>query len=419
MREHGAALCDTMRAIGGFLPPFPFRFYNDNKQHPMFKKLIQACLVSAALAAALPAHAGLGDFWSALIDTTPAGLVRQSAERDGSFGSFWDDTVKGSKSIMDNGVSLWVMPTYTNHPRWDWPQRREENGYPFGMGLGRQVIDDHGNERLLFLVNFVDSNYRIEPTFGYSWVARWPVANTGLHVGAGYLAGFTIRGDYMWAPIPMPLPVLKVGTETIGFYGTWIPITNVYFFYTSIAIDDRKRRDGPLPKASPWSEVTDFVYGGYGHMRTDNGEPDTKYFMSSNSSYHAGWRHYSGRHWATDISYRHSEHGITVGAARPSVDIDMYALQLQYNIDAFDTLRLYGGGGFGYSRAKSEAGRDDSSIHPVLSMGATWAATRHLFIDASITTSFSRFKGVVDGAGSEYVLKPMPVDLAISAGLAF
>ena len=155
-----------------------------------------------------------------------------------------------AKAIMKEGNSLWVVPTYTNHPTWDWDKRHEENGYPFGMGLGRQVIDNRGNERSFFLVTFVDSNYRPEPVAGYQWVARWPVAGTGLHVGAGYLAAVSARGDYMWVPFPMPLPVAKIGTDDISFYGTYIPVTNVFFFYSTITIDDAKRRDLPLPATS-------------------------------------------------------------------------------------------------------------------------------------------------------------------------
>ena len=396
----------------------PFSFFTYFTQH-MLKNTIRACLAAASFAAALPAQASFGDFWAALIDTTPAGLARQSQKRDGSLSSFWEDTVQGSKTIMNEGRTMWVMPTYTNHPRWDWPQRSEENAYPFGMGLGREYIDDRGNERLFFVTSFIDSNYRMEPTFGYSWVARWPVANTGLHVGAGYLAGLTIRGDYMWAPIPMPLPVLKVGTDTVSFYGTWIPVTNVYFFYTSVTIDDRQRRDAPLPVSSAWSDTSDFIYGGIGWTRTDNGEENTPHGMTDEASRHAGWRHYSGRHWATDIAYRRSEHDIRVAPSTTTTRIESLTLQLQYNIDAFDSLRLYAGGGFGFSRATSASGRRDSSVHPVLSTGATYALGRHFFLDASVTTSFARFKGVVDQAPENYLLRPSPVDFALSAGLAF
>ena len=209
-----------------------------------------AAATAVAACAAGQAHAG---FLEALIDTTPAGYVSSSSERPGDFGSFWQDTVRGSKAIMKEGNSLWVVPTYTNHPSWDWDNRHEENGYPFGMGLGRQVIDSRGNERAFFLVNFVDSNYRPEPVAGYQWVARWPIAGTGMHVGAGYLAAISARGDYMWVPFPMPLPVAKVGTDDVSFYGVYIPVTNVFFFYSTITIDDAKRRDLPLPSASAWA----------------------------------------------------------------------------------------------------------------------------------------------------------------------
>ena len=266
-----------------------------------------AAATAAAACAAGQAHAG---FLEAVIDTTPAGYVSSSAERPGDFGSFWQDTVRGAKAIMKEGNSLWVVPTYTNHPTWDWDKRHEENGYPFGMGLGRQVIDNRGNERSFFLVTFVDSNYRPEPVAGYQWVARWPVAGTGLHVGAGYLAAVSARGDYMWVPFPMPLPVAKIGTDDISFYGTYIPVTNVFFFYSTITIDDAKRRDLPLPATSAWSADRNYLYGGWGWEYMDNGEEFSPSNVKNDSSWHVGMRHYSGRHWATDVSYRRSEHDI-------------------------------------------------------------------------------------------------------------
>ena len=193
----------------------------------------------------------LSDVFSAVVDTTPAGLARSSAERDGSWDGFWEDTKRGSEYIMEEGRTLLVLPTYTNHPRWEWDNKDQENGYPFGMGLARQVIDERGNERMFFLVNFVDSNYRIEPMVGYSWVARYPILNTGWHYGAGYLAGITVRGDYYYLPAPLPLPVAKIGNDWFSFYGTFIPFTNVFFFYSSFTFDDVQSRKMPLPATSP------------------------------------------------------------------------------------------------------------------------------------------------------------------------
>ena len=99
---------------------------------------LRIALASLAFAAALPAHAG---FWSSLIDTTPAGIARSSEDRPGDWASFWSDTRAGAEKIMSDGNSIWILPAYTNHPRWDWPQREEENGWPMGMGLARGIID--------------------------------------------------------------------------------------------------------------------------------------------------------------------------------------------------------------------------------------------------------------------------------------
>lgn len=381
---------------------------------------------SAALAAGLfvaftsSAQAGVGDFLNAVVDTTPAGLVRSSAERPGDFGSLWQDTVRGSEAIMKNGSSLWIVPTYTNHPTWDWPDRAEENGFPFGMGLGRQVIDSRGNERSFFLVGFVDSNYRIEPMVGYQWLARWPLGNTGLHVGAGYLAGLTMRGDYMWLPCPLPLPVAKIGTDTVSFYGTYIPFTNVFFFYSTVTIDDAKRRDLPLPATNPWSSAENLVYGGMGWQYMDNGEEYSPNTVKNDTSWHAGVRHYSGRHWATDLSYRRADHDIKSGADLKDkrYRFETWALQLQYNMDALDSLRLYAGAGLGYSKMKGPGGSDDS-VHPVTSLGATYAVTKKLFVNAEMFTSFSRFNGTVEGRDDGYLLRTMPTDFTVSVGWAF
>lgn len=253
-------------------------------QHATVRSALAALGCAALLGSA---SAGtLSDVFSAVVDTTPAGLARSSAERDGSWGGFWEDTKRGSEYIMEEGRTLLVLPTYTNHPRWDWDNKDQENGYPFGMGLARQVIDEHGNERMFFLVNFVDSNYRIEPMVGYSWVARYPIFNTGWHYGAGYLAGITVRGDYYYLPAPLPLPVAKIGNDWFSFYGTFIPFTNVFFFYSSFTFDDVQSRKMPLPATSPWAKNTDFVYGGYGFTRTDNGEEHSPSRVDSDTSWH-------------------------------------------------------------------------------------------------------------------------------------
>ena len=384
-------------------------------------KACAAALASAALFSSAAVQAR--SFWEAVVDTTPAGLTQDSSERSGSWHDFWEDTKTGSESIMKNGRNFLVLPLYTNHPTWDWDNRHEQNGYPMGMGLGRQLIDSRGNERSFFLVNFVDSNYRIEPIMGYQWLARWPVGSSGVHVGAGYLASVTFRGDYMWLPMPLPLPVAKIGTDTVSFYGTYIPFTNVFFFYSMFSFDDAEQRSKPLPASSAWAGTENYFYGGMGWEYMDNGTDEHDVHTAENdTSWHVGMRHYSGRHWATDISYRQSEHDIRSGSGPQytpkSYRFKTWAVQLQYNIDILDSLRGYAGAGVGYSQMKGPGGRDHS-VHPVLSLGATWAPLRHVFMNAEIFTSLARYRGTVEGASEGYVMTAMPTDFTLSVGYAF
>ena len=150
----------------------------------MAKRFIPTALtmgIVSALSLSTLSQAHAESILDYIIDTTPAGLVETT---NGSHQ--WSDLLDGSKKIMEEGKTMWIVPTYTNHPRWAWDNRRQQNAHPFGMGLGRTVIDGRGNERSLFFVTFVDSNYRIEPTMGYQWLARFPIGNTGFHCGAGY-----------------------------------------------------------------------------------------------------------------------------------------------------------------------------------------------------------------------------------------
>ncbi len=376
----------------------------------------------AALLAAGSAQAGLSDFWSAVIDTTPAGLARASSERPGDWQSFWADTVEGAKYIMEEGNSLFVAPTYTNHPRWDWPDRDEKNAWPFGMGLGRQVIDEKGNERMFYLVSFIDSNYRIEPMAGYSWVARWPLGSTGLHVGAGYLAGITMRGDFAWIPCPLPLPVAKIGTDTASFYGTYIPFANVFFFYTTITLDDSRRM--PLSAESPWVKTPNLLFGGWGWQRTDNGEKKSRNTIESGGVWNVGLRHYSGRSWHTEFKYKKSSHDMTIpangskGRHTQNLNIETYSLVSAYNMDVTRTFRLYAGAGFGISRAESSTG-SDWSVHPATTLGLTWAFSDCVHLTASMDTNFGRFKGVVEDRAKSYKIRPVPTDFMVNLGIAF
>ncbi len=382
----------------------------------MYSTLKRVALGALTLLSAPFAQAS---FIDSVIDTFPAGYVSPAEGQSRSAKAYWDDTVRGTKAIMKDGATTWIFPAYTAHPKFHWDNEREQNAYPFGMGLGRTVVDDRGNERTLYLTTFIDSNYRMEPIVGYQWLARFPLMENGLHWGAGYVAGISARGDYKWIPFPVLLPVAKIGTDRFAVYGTYIPKLDVGFVYTTITIDDHLTRNVALPTSSAWHKKENFVYASIGREYIDNGgEEYTPHFASNGNMYALGLRHYSGRHWATDLSVRHSKHLFRSPGEEETYDFDNVSLQVQYNIDAADRLRLYAGLGIGYSRMKGSETKDHS-VHPVSSIGATYAITNNLFVDAGMTVLVSRFHGGLKAAGPHYNVRSMPTDFALSVGYAF
>lgn len=148
----------------------------------------------ASLALSVWANQSCAGFWEDAAATLPGGLAPSSAD-------FWSSQVDGFKEIMNKGRDGVAFGIWTEHPAFDYDNRSEENALPFGAGVVRTMIDEKGNERMLFGIVFSDSHYYPEPTFGYSWVARWPVSEK-YHVGAGYMLGVTFREDYHWASHP-------------------------------------------------------------------------------------------------------------------------------------------------------------------------------------------------------------------------
>ena len=373
-------------------------------------------LAAAAASASACAEGLLAGALSAINETTPAGLIEPSG-REGGLSGWLKTTGSGFGQLVRRGDTRLVLPLYTEHPRWDYSNRSEENAYPWGGGLARAVIDSRGNERLAYAIMFSDSHYEPEPFIGYGWLARWNLGQTGLHVGAGYLAGLTFRADYMWLPIPAPLPLVKVGTENVGAYMTYIPGSNVFFFFSSIAIDSRASREAPLSEKSVWHGRDNLAYGGLSYVHNDLGDPEGM-TMTSDGGWNAGVRHYFDRHWAADLGVIRSKHDTAWhGVKRHDWRMTQVNLIGQYHADATRSLRVFAGAGLGYARLQG-GGVSKSSIHPAVQAGFTWAFSRELHLTGTMTTAFARFKNL-DEASSGSTARPAPGTLSLSLGKTF
>ena len=58
------------------------------------------------------------------------------------------------------------------------------------------------------------------------------------------------------------------------------------------------------------------------------------------------------------------------------------------------------------------------SVHPVTSIGATYAVTNNLFVNADMKVSFSRFKHVVEKDANPLFLST-PTNFSLTMGYAF
>lgn len=384
------------------------------------RKLALAAMLTAFT---LPAWADgfLSSALSAINETTPAGMVSQDSREDG-VGGWFRDQGRGFSNIVKQGNTAIVLPVYTEHPAWDYNNRHQENGLTWGGGIARTFVDSRGNERLAYAVAFSDSHYELEPFVGYGWVSRWNVGSTGLHVGAGYLAGLTFRADYRWLPIPAPLPLLNVGTRNFGAYMTYIPFSNVAFFFTTFNLDDHATHEMPLQPGSVWYGRNNLLYAGGSWVHNDLGDPDSdkgRATMTSNGGWNAGIRHYFDRHWAADLGVIRSKHDTAWdGVKQHDWKMTQVNLMGQYHADATKNLRLFAGAGIGYAKLM-RPGQSEDSIHPVIGAGFTWAFSREFHLTGSIVTAFPRFKDIDAVHCPGDTGRPAPTSFNLSLGKTF
>lgn len=371
---------------------------------------LTACAAGAAACALLAAAPASAGFLDEVAYSLPGGYSNGS---DGFFAS----QVDGFTRVMNDGTTGLVLPLYTNHPTWDYDNRHEENGYPWGGGIARSVIDERGNERLVYAIAFSDSHYSVEPFMGYGWLGRWEIGDSGFHAGAGYLLGLTFREDYKWLPIPAPLPLIGAGYENVDFYMTYIPVSNVFFFFSKIQTDDRATRTLPLSDASHFKARNE-IYGAWMWERADSAT-EKGFMVTSNDGGLAGIRHFFTDHWAVDVEAsqaKHDTHG--AGYATQTWKLTNYSAAVQYHFYPANSWRFHAGAGVGYAELKNTDTDDKShSVHPVVQTGVTWAPSDHTRVVGGVNLYFPRFHDVAPK--DDVVFMPAPAQFYLGAGFAF
>lgn len=375
-----------------------------------------------AIASSASAEDSGRSVWEAIVDTLPAGMVSE----ENSSGSYLSDTWVGMKTIISEGSSGLLLPAYTIHPGYAYKteKRHNENGYTWGGGISRNFIDSRGNRRIMYAMAFSDSHNNFEPFMGYGWLSRWRLGSTPFYAEAGYTIGLTARGDYKWIPFPALLPLLGVGTDNFSIYGTYVPFSDIFFFFANMTFDDRKSRHMPDTPKSLFSNKV-LIYAGGGWQKTTlKGTPKPS-SISSDGAYSAGLRYFVTPDWALDFSVNRSgTHSIHANGSKVgSYKLTSYSLAVQYHFRAAERVKLYAGVGAGYFRSdqqdfKEGWGAKKDIFTPVIQAGGTVAVTRNLHVTGGMDLGFPRYKAH-SPTDDSFSMRPSPVTFKLALGLAF
>jgi outer membrane protein W len=365
---------------------------------------------------------------SAMNESSPVGLI-PAGERESGWTGWFADAWDGSKRIFRDGQSNLLLPAYTYHPPYKYPNRFDENHYPWGVGFARTAIDAKDNERIVYLLAFSDSHYDFQPTLGYGWIARWPLF-AGLKGGLGYTVFLSARADANYLPFPAALPLASIGTDRVTLYGTWIPSTEVLFFFARISLDGAPSSGGASGGAPPFpgagarngSPYAHLLYGAAAWVNTDASGIDS---VASGNAWAPvlGYRHFVSERTAFDVSVSRSTHSLDLDGARlGTFGMMPVTVAAQYHFPAYLGWRMYAGAGIAYNRAAQQDlpgyALSSSSLSPVLQAGATYPLTDALILNAGLNVNFARHQ-LTKGETTLGTVKPSAVSFSLGLGYAF
>jgi hypothetical protein len=117
---------------------------------------------------------------------------------------------------------------YHNSNRYTNGQMRALNNKAWGGGIGKVFRTDSGNDESLYAMVFQDSGRHLQWSAGYAYQWIFPVANTGLEIGAGLTAALISRHDvFNRTPFPALLPLASIGSKNIKLMATYVPPVSV------------------------------------------------------------------------------------------------------------------------------------------------------------------------------------------------
>ncbi len=331
-----------------------------------------------------------GFFWSAIGETLPASV---SDSDEGYFSKTWD----GFKTIMRDGNTGLLVPAYTIHPAWDYPNRRQENGYTWAEASPATTLMHAATAEFFMRWLFPIHTILLSLSWATPRLARWKLGASPLHLETGYTLGLTARADYRWVPIPAPLPLLGVGTDNLTFYGTYVSGPTFSFSFGNLVFPTRASAIPSFLKNLDSITESCLRRGGWQKNRYERTRRSEKRILESRLT--AGARVFLTKTGRLTPMSSQSKHNLKYfGQKIGSYKLTGYSLALQYHFLASKDVSLYAGIGAGFFRLNNLQQNPGwhsrkNAFSPVIQIGATFALTKHIQLTGGLDMAFQGYKG--------------------------
>jgi hypothetical protein len=139
---------------------------------------------------------------------------------------FVDNVQQTMSDIASDGRWDLYLSGHAHHSRETYSDKRLHrlNEQAWGGGFGKTLRNAQGNDESLYGMVIRDSHENLQWSAGYAYQWIFPVAGTGLEVGAGLSALLISRKDWFdRVPFPAVLPVFSVGSQNLKLMATYVP----------------------------------------------------------------------------------------------------------------------------------------------------------------------------------------------------
>lgn len=172
---------------------------------------------------AKPAFRALSSALAVVAGIICSGVAHAQGQEESSW---WNSAKNTVAEVAEQGQWDLYVSGYSHHSRSTYDERRVRrlNEKAWGLGFGKTLRNEAGNEESLFGLVVRDSrrNWQWSVGYAYQWIT--PVFASEFEVGAGLGAMLIRREDWFdGVPFPAILPVASAGVRQAKLMATYVP----------------------------------------------------------------------------------------------------------------------------------------------------------------------------------------------------